>query len=66
MATIVREGIKLAYEDRGAGKPAFVFIHAAESATSPVEGLANRYSRLDCWVWPFQSARGARPGKRDD
>ena len=27
MATIVREGTKLAYEDRGAGKPAFVFLH---------------------------------------
>ena len=25
--TIVHKGIKLAYEDRGAGKPAFVFIH---------------------------------------
>jgi pimeloyl-ACP methyl ester carboxylesterase len=27
MATIVHKGIKLAYEDRGAGKPAFVFVH---------------------------------------
>lgn len=27
MATIVHNGIKLAYDDRGAGKPAFVFIH---------------------------------------
>jgi len=27
MATIVHQGIKLAYEDRGAGKPAFVFVH---------------------------------------
>jgi pimeloyl-ACP methyl ester carboxylesterase len=25
--TIVHQGIKLAYEDRGAGKPAFVFVH---------------------------------------
>src|SRR5712691_8123200 len=25
--TIVHKGIKLAYEDRGAGKPAFVFVH---------------------------------------
>ena len=27
MPTIVRDGIKLAYEDRGAGRPAFVFVH---------------------------------------
>jgi pimeloyl-ACP methyl ester carboxylesterase len=27
MPTIVHQGIKLAYEDRGAGKPAFVFVH---------------------------------------
>ena len=27
MATIVHKGIKLAYDDQGAGKPAFVFMH---------------------------------------
>jgi pimeloyl-ACP methyl ester carboxylesterase len=27
VATMVHQGIKLAYEDRGAGKPAFVFVH---------------------------------------
>jgi len=27
MATITRDGVKLAFEDRGAGKPAFVFVH---------------------------------------
>jgi pimeloyl-ACP methyl ester carboxylesterase len=27
MATIVHNGITLAYEDRGAGKPTFVFVH---------------------------------------
>jgi pimeloyl-ACP methyl ester carboxylesterase len=27
VATIVHKGIKLAHEDRGAGKPAFVFVH---------------------------------------
>ncbi len=27
MATIVHQGIKLVYEDRGAGKPTFVFVH---------------------------------------
>ena len=27
MATIVHRGIKLAYDDRGAGKRAFVFVH---------------------------------------
>src|SRR5262249_41473112 len=27
MPTIVRDGIKLVFEDRGAGEPAFVFVH---------------------------------------
>ena len=27
MATIMRNSVKLAFEDRGAGKPAFVFVH---------------------------------------
>ena len=27
MATIARNGIRLAYDDRGAGEPAFVFVH---------------------------------------
>jgi hypothetical protein len=27
MAMIVRDDIKLAFEDRGAGKPAFIFVH---------------------------------------
>jgi pimeloyl-ACP methyl ester carboxylesterase len=27
MATIMHKGVKLAFEDRGAGKPAFVFVH---------------------------------------
>jgi pimeloyl-ACP methyl ester carboxylesterase len=27
MATIMRNGVNLAFEDRGAGKPAFVFVH---------------------------------------
>jgi pimeloyl-ACP methyl ester carboxylesterase len=27
MATIIHNGVTLAYEDRGAGKPAFVFVH---------------------------------------
>src|ERR1700687_5170699 len=27
MATLVRNGVTLAYEDRGAGKPAFVLVH---------------------------------------
>jgi pimeloyl-ACP methyl ester carboxylesterase len=27
MATLVHQGIKLAYEDRGTGRPAFVFVH---------------------------------------
>ena len=27
MATIMHNGVKLALEDRGAGKPGFVFVH---------------------------------------
>jgi hypothetical protein len=27
MATIGHKGVKLVYDDQGAGKPAFVFIH---------------------------------------
>jgi len=27
MATVMRDGVKLAFEDRGAGKPAFIFVH---------------------------------------
>jgi hypothetical protein len=27
MATTVHQGTKLAFEDRGVGKPAFVFVH---------------------------------------
>jgi pimeloyl-ACP methyl ester carboxylesterase len=27
MGTIVRDGVRLAYDDRGAGEPAFVFVH---------------------------------------
>ena len=27
MATLIHKGIKLAYEDRGTGRPAFVFVH---------------------------------------
>jgi hypothetical protein len=28
MGTIVRDGVRLAYDDRGAGEPAFVFVLA--------------------------------------
>jgi pimeloyl-ACP methyl ester carboxylesterase len=44
MPTIVHQGTTLAYEDRGAGKPAFVFVHgwacnrtffAPQARTSP-------------------------------
>ena len=27
MATIVHKGVKLVYDDEGAGTPAFIFIH---------------------------------------
>ncbi len=27
MATIVHKGVKLVYDDQGAGRPAFIFIH---------------------------------------
>ena len=29
MAMIARQGIRLAYEDQGVGKPAFIFVHGS-------------------------------------
>ena len=47
MATIVHQGIKLGYEDRGAGKPAFVFVHGwtcnRSSFVPQAEHFARRY-----------------------
>src|SRR5229473_1169726 len=45
MATIVYKGIKLAYEDRGAGKPAFVFVHGWTCDRSFFAPQAEHFSR---------------------
>jgi len=45
MASIVHEGIKLGYEDRGAGKPAFVFVHGWTCNRSFFAPQAEYFSR---------------------
>jgi pimeloyl-ACP methyl ester carboxylesterase len=45
VATIVHNGIKLAYEDRGAGKPAFVFVHGWTCDRSFFAPQAEHFSR---------------------
>ena len=32
MATIAHDGVRLAYDDRGAGEPAFVFVHGGRAS----------------------------------
>jgi hypothetical protein len=38
MPTITRDGITLAYEERGSGSPAFVFVHGGCFSGSPRSG----------------------------
>jgi pimeloyl-ACP methyl ester carboxylesterase len=45
MAMIVRDDIKLAFEDRGAGKPAFVFVHGWTCDRSFFAPQAERFAR---------------------
>ncbi len=45
MATIVHKGIKLAYDDRGAGKPSFVFAHCWTGNRSHFAPQASHFSR---------------------
>jgi pimeloyl-ACP methyl ester carboxylesterase len=45
MATIVHDGVKLAYEDRGAGKPPFVFVHGWTCDRSFFAPQAEHFSR---------------------
>src|SRR2546425_12719155 len=45
MPTITYRGIKLAYEDRGAGKPAFVFVHGWTCNRSFFAPQAEYFSR---------------------
>lgn len=45
MATIVRNGVTLAYEDRGAGKPAFVFVHGWTCDRSSFAPQAEHFAR---------------------
>jgi pimeloyl-ACP methyl ester carboxylesterase len=42
---IVRDGIKLAFEDRGTGKPAFVFVHGWACDRSFFGPQAEHFSR---------------------
>ena len=45
MATIVHKGIKLAYDDQGAGKPAFVFVHGLTCDRSFFSPQAAHFAR---------------------
>ena len=45
MPIIVRNGIKLAFEDRGAGKPAFVFVHGTSCNRSFFAPQAEHFAR---------------------
>ena len=45
MPTIVHRGTKLAFEDRGAGKPAFVFVHGWACDRSFFAPQAEHFSR---------------------
>src|SRR5262245_7090159 len=45
MATIVHKGVKLTYEDRGVGKPAFVFVHGWTCNRSFFAPQAEHFSR---------------------
>ena len=45
MATIVRNGIKLAFEDCGAGRPAFVFVHGTSCNRSFFVPQAKHFAR---------------------
>ena len=45
MPTIVRNGIKLAFEDRSAGKPAFVFVHGTSCNRSFFAPQAEHFAR---------------------
>jgi len=45
MATLVRNGVTLAYEDRGAGKPAFVLVHGWTCDRSSFAPQAEHFAR---------------------
>jgi pimeloyl-ACP methyl ester carboxylesterase len=45
MASIVHKGIKLAYDDQGVGKPAFVFVHGWRSGRSFFAPQAQYFAR---------------------
>ena len=45
MPTIVRDGIKLVFEDRGAGKPAFVFVHGTSCNRAFFAPQAEHFAR---------------------
>ena len=45
MATIMHNGVKLAFEDRGAGKPAFIFVHGTACNRSFFAPQAEHFAR---------------------
>jgi pimeloyl-ACP methyl ester carboxylesterase len=45
MATITRDGVKLAFKDRGAGRPAFVFVHGTSCNRSFFAPQAEHFAR---------------------
>jgi pimeloyl-ACP methyl ester carboxylesterase len=45
MATIMHSGVKLAFEDRGAGKPAFIFVHGTACNRSFFAPQAEHFAR---------------------
>jgi 3-oxoadipate enol-lactonase len=45
MATIVHKGTRLAFEDRGAGKPAIVFVHGLACDRSFFAPQAEHFAR---------------------
>jgi len=45
MPAIVRNGIKLAFEDRGPGKPAFVFVHGTSCNRSFFAPQSEHFAR---------------------
>ena len=59
MAKIIHNGVKLAFEDRGAGKPAFVFVHGTACNRSffapQAEHFARRHREKNAWARALSS-----------
>jgi pimeloyl-ACP methyl ester carboxylesterase len=69
MPTIARNGVKLAFEDRGAGKPAFVFVHGTACDRSFLAPQAEHFARqhrvvsVDLRTWRERQTLGAIPDR---